>query len=123
MKGLYFHVCPECREEFWGRKNKVYCSDECRHRKNNRTAQLRRKPTEKDVKDLRSAHLILDELYSVHDERWFDVSSFQNTTLESQFPHRMMSDKNDQAWVRVGDIAFFVTGQKVKLYKFNQDEI
>lgn len=40
--GTFIHTCPVCTSEFFGRKNKVYCSAGCKARHNNDLAAVRR---------------------------------------------------------------------------------
>jgi hypothetical protein len=59
------HFCPECGKEFTGRRNRIFCSIECKIRSNNSKAAKMSNRVSEQVKMLKRNAQILEEVYSV----------------------------------------------------------
>ncbi|HAP69432.1 MAG TPA: hypothetical protein DCR04_06860 [Flavobacteriales bacterium] len=109
--GTYQHRCDSCGREFYGRKNRLYCNDKCKHRLNNELASKKRVKERSLTEDyLRNIGIIEkivgEENYDVeittmeyikargfepecvnmrvyvHGERWFKIGPFGYRPLE-----------------------------------------
>lgn len=62
-KGGYYHICPVCGEDFFGRENKIYCCDKCRYHTNNLIAKKSRTYTREENRILKINSMALKSLY------------------------------------------------------------
>lgn len=63
-KGKYYHKCILCGIGFFGRENKIYCTDQCRYHKNNKKAKNNKVETRKEFKQIALINETLKIYYS-----------------------------------------------------------
>ena len=81
-------ICPECQEEVAGRKNKIYCSPECKINYNNRKAyELRSEMI--DLSVMNKTFKILKSLYkSSEGDNIYKVDDIIKLGIQFQVPYR-----------------------------------
>lgn len=77
-----FHVCPECGIDFYGRKNRDYCSPDCKKKFNNQTAADRKERVAKQILMLEKNAEILAYFY---DEKLGPVEVDKDQLLKKGF--------------------------------------
>ena len=118
MKGRHFNTCPVCGEDFWGRKNRIYCDDPCRHFKNNRAAEEREKSTKDEIQSYKRAYKALSQLYKEHGEEWFNAKKLNQPDLNKQHPKESLLRKQDNsAWIKLGNLYYTVVNGKAMIKK------
>ncbi|OFY97854.1 MAG: hypothetical protein A3K10_09865 [Bacteroidetes bacterium RIFCSPLOWO2_12_FULL_31_6] len=92
-KGGYYHICPVCGEDFFGRENKVYCNDKCRYHTNNLIAKSGRCYTKKENNILKTNSLVLKSLYPISKGiKPIDISKLGRTNFDGAGPFRLEKD-------------------------------
>jgi hypothetical protein len=97
------HICIECKEEFFGRRNRIYCSLTCKTSANNLKAAKRRSGVSDQTRMLEKNSQILGDLCM---EKNGPVSTNINKLRELGFrengPNIRLLDYNNNEWCQVG---------------------
>jgi len=62
-RGGYYHICIVCTRGFFGRENKIHCSDKCRYHKNNKKSRNKKLETRKEFKQIALINEVLKTYY------------------------------------------------------------
>lgn len=62
-KGEYYHKCVVCHEGYFGRENKIHCSEKCRFHKNNKKAKNKKVGTRVEFKQIALFDEVLKTYY------------------------------------------------------------
>ena len=126
MKGKFEHTCPECKEIFFGRKNREYCADPCKIKFNNDKAFKRREPIKKDLEIIKNSRNALEKMYDRFGESVFDISELLSAGYDRKVPLSDIEfDEKPGIWFRIGDFAYRpdLNRKKVQIVKIDNDEI
>jgi len=101
------HICLECRNEFFGRRNRIYCSTACKISANNLKAAERRSGVSEQVSMLERNSQILKELYlekqgpvTISSEQILGRGFFENG------PNIRLLDAHQNEWCQIGFYVF-----------------
>ncbi len=117
-------TCPVCREEFIGRKNKVFCTSTCKNRyHNDANAEVRAHERELSsilVKNER----VLRELMKDHiteDPKQVRIETMDLLGFNQKGPYTTINTKENIKWYKVGKFAYrYLIDQRVfMIHKLN----
>lgn len=103
-KKAFLHVCPVCGDDHYGRKNKLYCSVECKNRFNNDLAAERREQhTAVSSALIRNIEIIAEAmLYQVSAIAIVPYNVLVKKGFNPEAPAIRVKE-NDNIWLRYGD--------------------
>jgi len=122
----YLKICPVCKKEFEGRKNKVYCSFICKsHFNNNKATVLRSELI--DSKAMLNNFRILKEFYELTENgNPIKIGEFYKKGFNFEGPSRKItSPKKGYKFYLIHSYAFRIITQQGKQYiaVYKKDEI
>ena len=121
-KGKYLNVCGFylCGIDFYGRANKLYCSQECKQAHNNRKASNVSKAAKgEDLKIRKAIRIILDLFEAVKEDR-LTVSTVDLVSRAFPFDLPTISIKDDRyngMMNGFGSFCFYEQGSNYIFYK------
>ncbi len=123
-KGMYLHTCDECNEEFYGRKNRLYCTSTCKAKHNNGIAAEKR-INEMLVTDayLRNLRILGEEMNGCeYDVITRPVANLKSKGFDENAPS-VRINLNGEIWFKVGHHAFhpLEESKEVKIQKLHDN--
>jgi hypothetical protein len=101
------HFCPECKKEFYGRKNRKFCSLDCKIISNNAKAAKMNFRVSEQIRMLRNNAEILDEVYSIES---IPLMVEKEDLIKSGFfincPTMKLTDERGREWNLIGEYVF-----------------
>ena len=120
--GKYLHNCgfDQCRTEFYGRLNQVYCSPECKQAMNNRKTRLVNEITKGADLKIRKANRILLDLFRPDKEGKFIISSVElaNRAFPFDLPtNNIKDDRHNGILSSFGSFCFYRNNYEYVFFK------
>ena len=122
----YQHRCDSCGKEFYGRKNRLYCTVKCKARHNNELASEKRVVVQSLTEDYLRNISIIEKIVG---ENNYDV---ETTTMEYIKARgfepecaNMRVDIHGELWYKVGPFGYrpLEESNEVELIRFAEDDI
>ena len=121
-KGKYLNVCGFylCGIDFYGRANKLYCSQECKQAHNNRKASNVSKAAKGEDLKIRKAISILLDLFNADKEGKFIISTVD--LVSKAFPFdlptgKVKDDRHNEVMNSIGSFCFYQQDGNYIFYK------
>ena len=119
-----FHKCPECGEDFYGRSNRKYCSEECKIKSNNDKAREMNSRVSEQVRMLKKNAQILDYFYSVENKPIsIDREEMINNGFIINCPTIQLKDENGTSWNMIGRYVFRVDEKEKGINLMTKDDL
>jgi len=103
------HICVECSKEFWGRKNRVFCSKECKIKANNYKAAIKRSRVSEQTRMLEKNAQILEELC---EKESYPTIIEKEQLIRKGFietgPNIRLFTTDNKEWCQIGNYVFNV---------------
>lgn len=116
----YKHICPVCEEDFHGRLNRKYCSDECKSFHNNNLARTRFIGVASDIVLYKEAFELLESLIGRKGKIEIPLSELKGRLNPRTPVSRIKVDNSETLWARIGNLAFSYTNDKtIKIVNLN----
>lgn len=97
-KGEYLHVCRFnlCKNEFYGRLNKVYCSTRCKTAQNNRIARLINNDSKNYCLKIKKALQIIRKIFKPDNDGKFVINRLKLKSYKFPFDLPTTLTKDDR---------------------------
>lgn len=124
--GTYQHRCDSCGEEFYGRKNQLYCTVKCKARFNNERASDKRIQERSLTEDYLRNISIIDRIVG---EDNYDVELMTMEYIKARgFEPKcinMRVNVGGEVWYKVGPFGYrpLEKSNEVELMRFTDDDI
>ena len=115
--GAYWGKCPTCGTEFMGRKNRVYCSEKCKIRKNNDRASQRRNQHGPMFLEIARNIRILEKFYPLSmGSKALQLSDLEREGfIRTSFSKLVKFLNYSGTWQVIGDYAFHINENQTVL--------
>ena len=115
----YLKICPTCKNEFKGRKNKVYCSIPCKsHHNNKKASKLRNELIDNEI--MTRNYQILKDLYeNSNGENQFEVTELIQKGFHFIAPfRRMKTPRNGYEYLVIHSYGFRILNRNNQQYVY-----
>lgn len=111
----YKHTCPNCGNVFYGRRNRLYCSAECKIFLNNKKAAERRDRISDQLNTYSNNEDLLHRNYRMENTE-INLSFMKVIGFDFRGPCKTIKDKyNGEVWYQVGHYAYNTSRKKDKM--------
>jgi hypothetical protein len=111
----YRRLCPYCGKEFFDRKNRIYCCEQCKQDFNNQKAAKKRQRISLEIRAYSNNTEFLHD-HCNEDEVQIDFSYAKERGFNFNGPYKNVKDFQDGSdWYKVGKFAYRTIPEKNKM--------
>jgi predicted nucleic acid-binding Zn ribbon protein len=108
----YRHICPYCGKEFFKRKNRIYCDDECKKGFNNEKAARKKERISVELRSYSNNAEFLHK-HCIKPEVQIELSCAKDCGFNFTGPYKKVKDKQDaNTWYQIGSFAYRIITEK-----------